>query len=726
MPAHVSTVSRFYSYDALGRLVQEMDSQGFQTTYTYDANGNRLTRKDAQGRTTSYQYDALNRLTQMTDPNGGITQFSYDGRDNLVSVKDPEGFSTSYTYNGFDDLIKQVSPDTGTTQYAVDANGRTLTKTDARNKSAQYQYDALGRVTRVDYGDEVQTLTYDTATNGVGQLASFTDGVGQTGFGYDAQGRVSQVQRSNTSGSAYGVGYSWGAANRLNRIVYPSGLNVDYTWQNGVVTSVLLNGQPLLSQMQYSADGRIVGWQWANGQARYASSDFAGRPSTLSLADRQWQYRYDSTGNPIGIDDSQTQAASHSFGYDSLDRLIQASIGTTTHGYGYDKNGNRTVGSTGSASTQYNHDPASNRLLNTTGSNNQTYQYDASGSRTKDGNLTQRYNNAGRLIQSQIGTVVTNYGYNALGQRVGKTTGGQTTQFAYDLEGRLLGEYRGTGILQQETVWLGDTPIASVRSGVDAQHPTVYYVWADHLNTPRQLSEPTSQKVVWRWQQVEPFGNSLAEQDPDGDGQQVVYNLRFPGQYYDQETGRHYNYFRDYDPATGRYIESDPIGLAAGQWSTYAYVDGAVIASSDPLGLAELQPIPQFKCDILGGGCSGDMPPIPYHPTDDCVDLAKFKGGSTAPNIKAGSTTGATSGKQFPKSVKDAAKAENPNKVCVYCRMEGTATQVDHAIPRARGGNATLDNAQLACPHCNASKGAKDKPVSPPSGYRGPWPPSHW
>lgn len=94
-----------------------------------------------------------------------------------------------------------------------------------------------------------------------------------------------------------------------------------------------------------------------------------------------------------------------------------------------------------------------------------------------------------------------------------------------------------------------------------------------------------------------------------------------------------------------------------------------------------------------------------------------------APGIKAGAAGGETAGKTFPQAIKDAANAENPLKVCVFCRREGVAMQVDHAIPRARGGNATLDNAQLACPHCNASKGARDFPVNPPPDYFGKWPP---
>ncbi len=93
------------------------------------------------------------------------------------------------------------------------------------------------------------------------------------------------------------------------------------------------------------------------------------------------------------------------------------------------------------------------------------------------------------------------------------------------------------------------------------------------------------------------------------------------------------------------------------------------------------------------------------------------------PGIKPGSAGGATAGQRFPESVRDAAKTENPTATCVFCNRPGTGTQVDHAIPRARDGNATLDNAQLACPHCNASKGAGDFPKNPPPGYVGPWPP---
>jgi hypothetical protein len=98
---------------------------------------------------------------------------------------------------------------------------------------------------------------------------------------------------------------------------------------------------------------------------------------------------------------------------------------------------------------------------------------------------------------------------------------------------------------------------------------------------------------------------------------------------------------------------------------------------------------------------------------------------SDGPPIKAGSATAGTAGKKSSERVRNAALQENPD-TCAYCRMTTDAPQVDHAIPRSRGGEATLENAQATCQLCNSSKGARDVPVTPPSGYRHPWPPPWW
>jgi RHS repeat-associated protein len=123
------------------------------------------------------------------------------------------------------------------------------------------------------------------------------------------------------------------------------------------------------------------------------------------------------------------------------------------------------------------------------------------------------------------------------------------------------------------------TTSAAVAVDVAAGPAQAYYIYADHLNTPRQVVDKNTQ-VVWRWDQDDPFG---ANAPAASNG--FALNLRFPGQYYDAETKLHYNYFRDYDPQTGRYVQSDPIGLAGGP-NTYAYVGGNPASDIDPLGEA--------------------------------------------------------------------------------------------------------------------------------------------
>jgi RHS repeat-associated protein len=143
-----------------------------------------------------------------------------------------------------------------------------------------------------------------------------------------------------------------------------------------------------------------------------------------------------------------------------------------------------------------------------------------------------------------------------------------------------LGEYTGTGTLIQETIWMGDTPVATLLpngSGI-----SIYYVHTDHLGTPRKITRPSDNGLMWRWD-PDTFGSVAPNSNPTGLGT-FTYNLRFPGQYSLNESGLYYNYYRDYDPSTGRYIESDPIGLRGGI-NPYAYVHGNPISRVDPLGL---------------------------------------------------------------------------------------------------------------------------------------------
>jgi len=111
------------------------------------------------------------------------------------------------------------------------------------------------------------------------------------------------------------------------------------------------------------------------------------------------------------------------------------------------------------------------------------------------------------------------------------------------------------------------------------------FIEVDHLNTPR-LIEDANLQVVWRWDQQEPFGVNVADENPSGLGA-YEFPLRFPGQYADIETGLAYNLARDYDPGIVRYVESDPLGLK-GQLNTYSYVMANPLSFADPSGLLRI------------------------------------------------------------------------------------------------------------------------------------------
>src|SRR6202041_1073968 len=137
------------------------------------------------------------------------------------------------------------------------------------------------------------------------------------------------------------------------------------------------------------------------------------------------------------------------------------------------------------------------------------------------------------MSQATVIGAATNYIYNALGQLIQKSGNGGTTLLMYDEAGHILGEYTGTGTLTQETIWMGDTPVATVQP--NGSSVSIYYVHTDHLGTPRKITRPSDNGLMWRWD-PDTFGNLPPNTNPAGLGT-FTYNLRFPGQYYDAETG---------------------------------------------------------------------------------------------------------------------------------------------------------------------------------------------
>ena len=197
---------------------------------------------------------------------------------------------------------------------------------------------------------------------------------------------------------------------------------------------------------------------------------------------------------------------------------------------------------------------------------------------------TATYDNAGRRRAESSSNMY--FDYNHMNERTARLGGNIDRQYAYDESSHLIGEYDGNGNMVVEYVWLGDRPIAAVYPG-----NVIVYIVTDHQNKPRRGINASTQQVVWSW-------------DPDAFGAiqptgSVTINLRFPGQYYDQQSGLYYNHNRYYNPELGRYMEPDPTGLEAGL-NPYSYVSNNPVNSVDPTGLMQVMSDSQLR------GVSGD------------------------------------------------------------------------------------------------------------------------
>ncbi|MDP5421750.1 RHS repeat-associated core domain-containing protein, partial [Pseudomonas aeruginosa] len=493
-------------------------------------------------------------------------------------VKDPRGVTTRYEYDGLGNLTRLVSPDSGTTTFEHDAAGNVIRRTDARGTVTEYRYDALNRLIErhspSDPSLDVQyryDLTAD-GNKGIGRLGAIEGARDSLVYRYDERGNLVEQVRSirlDQQTLLDRVTYRYDAANQLLEIGYPSGLAIGYPRNaGGQVASVTLAvgdkaPSPLVGQIAYLPFGPLQRLTWGNGITLSREYDQDYQLLRQKVGPWQSDYQHDANGN--------IQQHRHSlwgtldYQYDPLDRLTEERGVQGGRSYAYDAVGNRTQrsdnpASGGTASSQdYQYAPDSNRL---TAIGTQVVTSDAAGNLTQDRPARKlAYDAQGRLQSVSLdGQQVAEYRYNALGQRIVKLTPESITTYLYGPDGQLLGEaeHDGSGrkLRAQYYLWLDSLPLATIDADYDAQgkvgNPTLLYLHGDHLDTPR-LATDASGQIAWQWQS-DAFGRGEALSQGS-----TQVNLRFPGQYYDAESGLHYNYFRDYDPETGRYVESDPV-----------------------------------------------------------------------------------------------------------------------------------------------------------------------
>lgn len=605
------TLSR--TYNTLGQLQTATDAYNRNIGFTYDANGNLDQVTDALTRVADNNYDPLDRLSRTLQDMNGIaaeTKFAYDALDNLTQVNDPKGLNTNYSYNGFSELTSLQSPDTGTTTYTYDAAGNRASQTDARSKVTNYGYDALNRLIAITYPtanalnatytyDATQTDCLASETFSKGRLTKIVDQSGTTVYCYDRFGQLVR-KKQTVNAKVFTLRYVYLTNGRLDKIVYPDLSEARYLYDTqgrpkevnvSTATGTVVQ---VLRDATYYPFGPVNQWIYGNGRLMRRSLNQNYQPGFVEVTGGTGisiGYEFDEVGNLKKLRAAtQTDPPQRIYTYDGLNRLTENRNGSTNallHGYAYDKTGNRTSATVGASTTTYTY-PATNHRLGQVGAN--VRAYDNNGNTTQIPGTTTKnfvYGDNNRMIQVLNGTTVAmNYVHNGKGELVRKYVGTTNTYSLYDEAGHWLGDYNNSGVPTQQVIWFGDLPVGVLVGATTAQK--LHYVEADALGTPRAVIDPTrgTQGIaVWTWNlNGEAFGTTAPSQNPDGDATSFVFNMRFPGQRYDSASGLNYNYFRDYEPGTGRYSQSDPIGLGGGA-STYGYVGGAPLDSSDSLGL---------------------------------------------------------------------------------------------------------------------------------------------
>jgi RHS repeat-associated protein len=636
-----------YSYDAEGRSNGVTDPDGNATMLAYEDTILRQT---------------INQPVFMTGVPNPVIHIDHDGMGQIVKVTDPRTtpvipIATTYTVNGLGGVTNISSPDAGNSANTYDESGNLLQSTGSLGLSVERTYDVLGRLQRIDYLGGISTeFEYDGGSPAVpaliGKLTRFMDESGSTSYGYDGYGQItSKIQNvvSLLGARNFSVGYGWGSGPRLEgkrvSVNYPSGLQVNYDYDTGGrISAITLHpvksdgsstnmGQTLnlMTGITYSLD-KSVAWTWGDGFTYERRFDVYGRASMYPLGYPMGSGVASGAQRVVTYDDAgKTAAYTHVWGninyysllwgtgvplpqydqyfaYDALGHVVVVvNPSTGFMNYTYDASNNLGNIATANAwNSAWKFDTASNQLLSWQDpvQGVMSRAHNAEGSVITDANQTYAYSDRGRMASATNAGGTTSFLYNALEQRVIKSgplvpTG--AAYFVYDEEGHVLGEYNASGQPIYEVIWMGDQPVASVsqtRTGSGATlavQTSVGYIYADHLNTPRVIARSGDHAIIWRWDSWDAYGTAPPNQNA------YLFNLRFPGQVFDKETGLFQNHHRDYDPATGRYLQSDPIGLAGGI-NTYGYVGGNPLGNIDPLGLwAWGDSLPQGLVDMSAG-----------------------------------------------------------------------------------------------------------------------------
>ena len=587
-----------------GRLTRRLHPDATEERWTYDGEGNCLTHTDTLGGVTRFRYAPFDLLTARVEPDGSRYEFAYDNDLRLTRVTNPAGLEWTYAYDAVGRLATETDFGGRVNRYSYNAVGELVSRTNALGQTVSFEHNALGQIVRKSVDGEMLTYTYD-----------FTDRIARAATAHanlellrDRHGRVVSETVNGRE-----VAYRYDQFGKLTGRTTPSG--VESAWEYDSVGQL----------RHFLADGRVVALEHdqVGRETSRRFDDFLSISRSFDEMDRLMSqavdnslgriqsraYEYRADGSITTVHDQLDGVRQYEL--DLVGRATRVSGDGWVESYAYDRTGNQVHAQW--PTRQFGDDGCGDRVYQgaeLTGAGRIRYEHDAAGrvvlrqktrlSRKPD---TWRYSWDAEDRLTQVVTpdgTVWRYRYDALGRRIGKQ---RIAENGVDVLEQVDFTWDGTTLCEQTTSW-GDTSDAvtltwhlhgaetvaqserrvtssTSQEEIDARF---FAIVSDISGTPRELIDESGE-IAWRSRSTH-WGKLSWAMDSH-----AYTPLRFPGQYFDAETGLNYNYLRYYDPEVGRYVSQDPLGLAPAPNPT-AYVDRPQI-SCDPLGLApQKSPVP--------------------------------------------------------------------------------------------------------------------------------------
>ncbi|MFF9072395.1 putative T7SS-secreted protein [Streptomyces sp. NPDC014872] len=627
-----------------GKLARRIEADASQESWTYDGEGNCLTHTNAVGVTVSFEYTDFDLLLSRTEPDGARYEFTYDSNLRLTRVTNPQRLTWDYGYDPAGQLISETDFDNRTFRYERDAAGRLAARTSAAGRTTRYERDTLGRVVRKNAAGTTTTFAYDFADHlaeavnedatvtllrdKYGRLVSETVNGRTMSYTYDALGR--RTGRTTPTGAvstwtddAADRRISLTTSGRTIAFEYDAvgqetarhiGDTVSFTNQYdplGRLTSQQITGTTGSSIQRrdytYSADGNLTTLTDQLSGTRTFDLDPAGRVTAVHAAGWTERYAYDAAGNqthatwPLGHPGQEatgarehkgtrlTRAGSLRYSHDADGRIIQRrkthlSGKTEVWHYTWDAEDRLTAVTTPDGTRwRYAYDASGRRIAKLRLSADGTAVIERSDFTWDGPTLCEQTT----VSDESPHPVTLTWDHDGL-RPVAQTERIMAVVAQEAGDGQHGAQACSSGGLHTMLQAAGAAEAAAaggVSNGVHAAQHEIdsrfFAIATDLVGTPCELVDEQG-GIAWRSRRTL-WGTTTWASDS------TAYTpLRFPGQYYDPETGLHYNYFRHYDPETARYLTPDPLGLVpAPNPSTYVLNPHTW---TDPLGLSGCPP----------------------------------------------------------------------------------------------------------------------------------------